>query len=42
MIPLRWEYPTDESVYNTANYTAAVQSQYGGTDAVSGVMWLIK
>jgi hypothetical protein len=42
MIPLRWEYPTDEAVNNATNYNAAIQSQYGGTDLVTGVMWLIK
>ena len=41
-IPLRWLYPEDEQVSNTSNYNAAIQSQYGGTDAVTGVMWLIK
>ena len=42
MIPRRWLYPEDEQVSNTTNYNAAIQSQYGGTDAVTGVMWLIK
>jgi hypothetical protein len=42
MIPLRWQYPTDEQVYNSANYQAAVTAQYGGQDATTGVMWLIK
>ncbi len=42
LIPLRWLYPTDEAVYNTTNYMKSIQSQYGGTDAVTGVMWLIK
>ncbi len=32
MIPLRWMYPTDESVENTANWTKAITSQYGGSD----------
>jgi hypothetical protein len=41
-IPLRWQYPTDESTYNTTNWQNAVTSQYGGTDAVTGTMWLIK
>jgi hypothetical protein len=42
MIQLRWEYPNDESVANTANYQAALQSQYGGVDDVTKPMWLIK
>ena len=42
MIPLRWQYPTDEANFNTANYQSAIQSQYGGTDDLNGKMWLIK
>ena len=42
MIPLRWMYPTDESVENTANWQKAVTSQYGGTDDITQPMWLIK
>jgi hypothetical protein len=42
MIPIRWQYPNDEAVSNTANYKAAIQSQYGGTDDVTKAMWLIK
>jgi Starch-binding associating with outer membrane len=41
-IPLRWQYPTGEAVYNSANNTAALTSQYGGTDDLFGKMWLIK
>jgi hypothetical protein len=41
-IPLRWQYPQDEITYNNAHYTAAVSSQFGGTDDVNAVMWLIK
>jgi hypothetical protein len=42
LIPLRWQYPSDEIAYNTTNCTAAISSQYGGTDDVNAKMWLIK
>ncbi|AYL96157.1 SusD/RagB family nutrient-binding outer membrane lipoprotein [Mucilaginibacter celer] len=42
LIPRRWQYPTDEKVYNTANVNAAIQSQYGGTDDLYKDMWLTK
>jgi hypothetical protein len=42
MIPIRWQYPNDESIANTANYNAALTSQYGGADDVTKAMWLIK
>jgi Starch-binding associating with outer membrane len=41
-IPLRWQYPNDEQVSNTANYNAALSAQYGGTDNLNAAMWLIK
>lgn len=41
-IPLRWQYPLGEVNYNSTNYKAAIQSQYGGTDDLNGKMWLIK
>ena len=41
-IPLRWQYPVDETNYNSANNKAALQSQYGGTDDLTAKMWLIK
>ena len=41
-IPLRWQYPTDEQVENTANWQKAITSQYGGTDDITQPMWLIK
>ena len=41
-IPLRWQYPVDETNYNTTNNKAALQSQYGGTDDLNAKMWLIK
>ncbi|MCW3120309.1 MAG: SusD/RagB family nutrient-binding outer rane lipoprotein [Chitinophagaceae bacterium] len=42
VIPLRWQYPTAELSTNAANYTAAVQSQYGGDDNINLQMWIIK
>jgi hypothetical protein len=42
MIPIRWQYPVDESEENTANWQAAITSQYGGTDDITKPMWLIK
>jgi hypothetical protein len=41
-IPLRFQYPLDEVNSNSANYMAAIQSQYGGTDAINAKMWLIQ
>ena len=42
IIPLRWQYPFNESSANTKNYNAAVQSQYGGQDNINQIMWLLK
>jgi hypothetical protein len=41
-IPLRWQYPVDESNYNATNNKAALSTQYGGNDDLYGKMWLIK
>ena len=41
-IPLRWQYPVDETNYNAANNKSAIASQYGGTDDLNAKMWLIK
>jgi Starch-binding associating with outer membrane len=41
-IPLRWQYPVDETNYNPTNNKAALSSQYGGTDDLTAKMWLIK
>ena len=41
-IPLRWQYPQDEITFNNANYSAAIGSQYNGTDDLTAKMWLIK
>ena len=41
-IPRRWQYPVDEQTNNTANYQAAVQSQFGGNDDLNQDTWLTK
>jgi len=41
-IPLRFQYPTNESTSNGDNYKAAVKSQYNGQDDINLAMWLIK
>lgn len=38
-IPLRHAYPPNEVFNNAANYQAAVQSQFGGTDGLYGKVW---
>ena len=42
VIPLRWQYPTNEITTNNDNLQAALQSQYGGNDDINAKMWLIK
>ena len=42
MIPYRWQYPNDEKTSNSTNVNAAISSQFGGTDDLTGKMWLIK
>jgi len=42
-IPRRWQYPAAEATSNTANYNAALNSQFGATvDDVSKDTWLTK
>ncbi|MGV4413672.1 SusD/RagB family nutrient-binding outer membrane lipoprotein [Chryseobacterium sp. T1] len=41
-LPYRWMYPQGEITYNNVNYKAAIQSQYGGADDISKLMWLLK
>jgi hypothetical protein len=38
-VPLRHAYPPNEVFNNAANYQAAVQSQFGGVDGLSGKVW---
>jgi len=42
LIPRRWQYPASESAYNTANYKAALSSQFGGSDDLTKDTWLTK
>lgn len=42
MLPRRWMYPAAESAYNTANYKAALSSQYGGSDDPTKDTWRTK
>jgi len=41
-IAMRFQYPSSERSANTANYNAALTSQYGGNDDINGVMWILK
>ncbi|MEO6219050.1 MAG: SusD/RagB family nutrient-binding outer membrane lipoprotein [Ginsengibacter sp.] len=41
-IPLRFQYPSNEISANGTNLSAAVQSQYSGSDDINAKMWLIK
>lgn len=41
-IPVRWMYPENELLYNKEQYLAALDRQWGGTDNVNNVMWLLK
>ena len=41
-LPRRWQYPVDESTFNTDNYKTAVMNQFGGTDDLSKDTWALK
>jgi hypothetical protein len=41
-IAFRFQYPSSERTSNSANYNAALASQYGGNDDINGVMWILK
>jgi hypothetical protein len=41
-IAWRFQYPSTEKTVNVSNYNSALQSQFGGTDDINGVMWLVK
>jgi hypothetical protein len=41
-MPIRWLYPQKELDYNTANVTAAIASQFGGSDDVNLQMYILK
>lgn len=42
VIPLRYQYPSDELATNNVNAKAAIQSQYAGNDDINAKMWIIK
>ncbi|PSL48918.1 SusD-like starch-binding protein associating with outer membrane [Chitinophaga niastensis] len=43
VIPKRFKYPDSERASNTTNWTASLQSQFGGTtDDINAGMWLLK
>jgi hypothetical protein len=43
LIPRRFQYPTSERDNNSANYNAALQSQFGNTDdSVNDDLWIVK
>jgi hypothetical protein len=41
-IPKRWQYPTAENQYNTANYQSAIQAQFGGKDDINMDLWIVQ
>ncbi len=41
-IALRFQYPGSERSANTANYDAALKSQFGGNDDINAVMWILQ
>lgn len=40
--PVRWLYPDAELNYNSVNVSAAIASQYSGSDDTNQLMWLLK
>ncbi|MFZ1677944.1 MAG: SusD/RagB family nutrient-binding outer membrane lipoprotein [Saprospiraceae bacterium] len=42
VIPMRYQYPSNEISTNSANLSEALSRQYGGSDDINAVMWLIK
>lgn len=41
-IPLRFQYPGTERTTNGENLSAALSSQFGGSDDINAAMWVIK
>jgi hypothetical protein len=39
---MRWQYPVDETTYNSVNAKAAIQSQFNGNDDIFSMMWLLR
>jgi hypothetical protein len=42
LVPKRWLYPQAEYDYNLVNLNDALHRQFGGTDNVNNVMWLLQ
>ncbi|HCM22283.1 MAG TPA: SusD/RagB family nutrient-binding outer membrane lipoprotein, partial [Porphyromonadaceae bacterium] len=41
-IPVRWKYPEVEISYNKANLEEALQRQFGGSDEINKLMWILQ
>lgn len=41
-VPVRWLYPTQESEYNSESLEEALSRQYGGTDEINKLMWILQ
>lgn len=41
-MPMRWMYPKREFDYNKENVDNAVERQYGGSDDINQLMWILK
>lgn len=41
-LPIRWQYPVDETTANPTNYKSAITNQFGGTDDVNASTWALK
>ena len=41
-LPMRWMYPKSEFDYNKENIEEALQRQFGGSDDVNNLMWILK
>jgi hypothetical protein len=42
VVPVRWTYPGAEQNINNANWKAAIDRQFGGTDNLNGKMWILQ
>jgi Starch-binding associating with outer membrane len=42
IIPRRFQYPTNEAIYNAENYKKAISDQFGGTDDLNKDLWINK
>ena len=41
-MPMRWMYPQAEYEYNKTNIEEAVQRQFGGSDDINQLMWIVQ